>query len=154
MHMKYIRTYNEEINYRKLLTGAALGASLALSNPAKADTPKDSTNIDNPITGNVMIDFVNKLDLKYGNSLYDTMRPISFLKNELNDYDKNLKLRESINMIQSQPNFPLSINLFYVVTNKQVPILTFNYTYSDKVQFTFTRNEAWGRSLAGLNYKF
>ena len=151
--MKYIRTYNEEIDYRKLLTGAALGASLALSNPAKADV-KDSTNIENGITGNIMLDFVNKLDLKYGDSLYDTLRPISFLKNELNDFDKTLKLKNSINIIQTSENFPLSINLFYVVTNKQVPILTFSYAYSNKLQFTFTKNEVLDKNFIGMKYNF
>jgi len=156
--MKYVKTfekYNEEVNYKKILTNAAVAGGLAFGNLASAnELPKDSIS-SQKIPSKSLQEFIISLNNKYGEDLYDNLRPISFLKKELYEYDPSFKLKKVVEDIKSQqPNYPLNINLFYIYTGKQVPILTLDYKFTDRIHFTFTNNEVWDKNLFGLTFKF
>lgn len=156
--MKYVKKfekYNEEVNYKKILTNAAVAGGLTFGNLVSAnDLPKDSISTDK-IPSKSLHDFIVAINNKYGNELYDVLRPIGFLKEELYEYDPSFKLKKAVEDIKSQqPNYPLNINLFYIYAGKQVPILTLDYKFTNRIHFTFTKNEVWDKNLFGLTFEF
>ena len=101
-----------------------------------------------------VLEFIDSLQTIENDTIFDKELPITFLTESLEKYNyrnfkSNLRIDDIIKTTQSDI-FPIKIDMFFVLTNKQVPITTFEYKYSDKIVFTFSKNGAWGRDLLGI----
>ena len=106
----------------------------------------------------VVLEFIDSLETSENDTIFDKELPITFLTESLERYNyrnfkSDLKIDEVINVTQRK-SFPVKIDMFFVMTNRQVPITTIEYQYSDKIVFTFRKNGAWGRDMLGIRVNF
>jgi len=135
-----------------LLIGLGIGKpEIILANQEKIEQSIDQKEKE-------VLEFIDSLQNTDNDTILNKELPITFLKESLEKYNyrnfrSNLKIDDVINKTQD-PIFPIKIDMFFVLTNKKVPITTFEYKYSDKIVFTFSKNGAWGRDLLGIRVNF
>ena len=149
-------TTNENLKSSLSIIGLLIGLGIGKPEIILANQEKIEQSIDQK--EKEVLEFIDSLQTKESDTIFDKELPITFLTESLEKYNyrnfkSNLKIDDVIKTTQN-PIFPIKIDMFFVLTNKQVPITTIEYQYSDKIVFTFRKNGAWGRDMLGIRVNF
>lgn len=147
---------NEGLRSSLSIIGLLIGLGIGKPDTILANQEKIEQSIDQK--EKVVLEFIDSLETSENDTIFDKELPITFLTESLERYNyrnfkSDLKIDEVINVTQRK-SFPVKIDMFFVMTNKQVPITTFEYKHSDKVTFIFSKNGLWGKDFLGIRVNF